>query len=41
MLPQWYYDNWSILCMLGTKYATLVVYFLEAYCVGMVQYNGT
>ena len=22
MLPHSYYDNWSILCMLGTKYAT-------------------
>ena len=37
MLPRLYYDNWSILCMLVTKYATL----LEAYCVGTVQYNGT
>ena len=27
MLPQYYYDNWSILCMLGTQYATLVVLF--------------
>ena len=27
MLPQEYYDNWSILCMLGTEYATLVVLF--------------
>ena len=26
MLPQLYYDNWSILCMLGTQYATLVVF---------------
>ena len=27
MLPWWYYDNRSILCMLGTKYAILVVLF--------------
>ena len=27
MLPQWYYDNWSIMCMLGTQYATLVFLF--------------
>ena len=28
MLPQYYYDdNWSILCMLGTQYAALVLLF--------------
>ena len=25
MLLEYYYDNWSILCRLGTQYATLVV----------------
>ena len=25
MLPRWYYDNRSILCRLGTQYATSVV----------------
>ena len=25
MLPQKYYDIWSILCMLGTQYATSVL----------------
>ena len=25
MLPRWYYDKGSILCRLGTQYATLVV----------------
>ena len=25
MLPRLYYGNWSILCRLGTQYATLVV----------------
>ena len=25
MLPWWYYDNGSILCRLGTQYATSVV----------------
>ena len=27
MLPQEYHDNWSILRMVGTQYATLVVLF--------------
>ena len=36
-VPSNYYDNWSLLCMLGTQYATLVVLF----CVGTVHYNAT
>ena len=40
MLPQYYNDNWSILCMLGTKYLSSFI-LLEADCVGTVQYNGT
>ena len=38
MLLQYYNYNWSILCRLGTKYATLVVLYDNGVdCVGRVH----